>query len=132
LPSVARERRYTATISLQALYPPVKVALSGANFIPESTNVLLGFHTPDGATFEVNDTIYYYSGSRALAGLPPGGEVYLARGRMEVTRSGNDLVGSLNGAIRVALGPHIGNIVGQCTSVHHSVTFTNQSGSPAR
>jgi Bacterial Ig-like domain (group 2) len=132
LPSVARERRYMATIYQQAQNPPIKVALSGPDFIATSSHAFFGFHTTDGATFDVNDPIYYYSGLRDLAELLPDGNVYLASGHINVSRSGDNLVGSLNGTIRIALASNLDNIVGQCTSVRHPVTFTNQGGSPAR
>jgi hypothetical protein len=133
LPSVARERRYGATISQTGKGgPPLKVALSGATFAPNSINAFYGFLRPDGATFDVNEPGYYYCGCRDLAELLPDSEVYLVSGHIDVTRSGNDLVGSLNGTIRIALGPNFGNVVAQCTSAHHPVTFTNQSGSPSR
>jgi hypothetical protein len=133
LPSVARERRYAATISQTGKPgPPLKVALSGANFVPNSSNSLDGWLRLDGATFDVNDPAYYYCGCRDLAEVLPDGHVYLASGHIDVTQSGNDLVGSLNGTIRIALGPNFGTVVAQCPSAHHAVTFTNQSGSPAR
>jgi hypothetical protein len=132
LPSVARERQYTAVIT-KADYPDqVIAALSGATFAPSSQNLLYGSLTPDGATFYVNDPMYYYSGARDLAELLPDGDVYLASGTMALTLSGKDLVGTLNGTIRVAIASNLGTIVGQCASTRHSVTFTNQSGSPAR
>jgi hypothetical protein len=136
LPSVARQRRYTATITpAPGFNPPggaVKVALSGATFAPDSLNAFYGGLTSDGATFGVNDPMYYYCGCRDLAEVLPDGHLYLVSGAIGVTRSGNDLVGSLNGTITIALGPDFGNVVAQCTSAHHSVTFTTQSGSPAR
>ena len=133
LPAVARDRRYTATITPTG--HSVKVGLSGANFVPNSGKGFEGYLTADGATFDVNDPMYYYSGYRDLAEVLPDGHVYLASGAIDVTRSGNDLVGSLNGTIRIGnlpIGPDIGTVVAQCTSAHHAVTFTNQSGSPAR
>jgi hypothetical protein len=133
LPSVARERRYAATINQTG--NQLKVPLSGATFASNSNNSLYGGLRPDGAWFDVNDPMYYYSGVRDLAEVLPDGTVYLASGHIEVTRSGNDLVGSLNGTIRIGnspIGRDVGTVVAQCTSAHHSVTFTNQSGSPAR
>jgi hypothetical protein len=132
LPSVARERQYAAVITLT---DQLTAALSGATFAPNSSHLLYGELTADGATFDVNDTIYYYSGYRDLAELLPDGTVYLASGHVDLTLSGKDLVGTLNGTIRVAVGPNLpdlGTFVGQCASTSHSVTFTNQSGSPAR
>ena len=133
LPAVARDRRYTATITPTG--HSVKVGLSDANLVPNSAKGFDGVLRPDGATFDVNDPMYYYSEYRDLAEVLPDGHVYLASGRIDVTRSGNDLVGSLNGTIRIGnlpIGPDIGTVVAQCTSAHHAVTFTNQSGSPAR
>jgi hypothetical protein len=133
LPSVARERQYAAVIKQTG--NQVTAALSGANFSPNSSHSLYGLLAPDGATFDVNDPIYYYSGWRDLAELLPDGSVYLASGNIDLTLSGKDLVGTLNGTIRVAVGPtlpNLGTFVGQCASTSHSVTFTNSSGSPAR
>jgi hypothetical protein len=65
----------------------------------------------------------------------PDGDVYLVSGIMDVTRSGNDLVGSLNGTIRIGklpIGRDIGTVVAQCPSAHHAVTFTYLTGGPAR
>jgi hypothetical protein len=132
LPSVARERRYAATISQTG--NQLKAALSGATFAPNSNNWFDGRLKPDGAMFWVNEEMYYYSGVRDLAEVLSDGDVYLASGTMDVTRSGNDLVGSFNGTIRIGklpIGPNIGTVVAQCMSAHHSVTFTTQSGSPA-
>jgi hypothetical protein len=133
LPSVARERRYTATINPTG--HSVKVALSGATFAPNTSKSFDGYLTADGATFYVNDPDYYYSGWRDLAEVLPDGDVYLASGTIDVTRSGNNLVGPFNGTIRIGklpIGPNIGTVVAQCMSAHHSVAFTNQSASPAR
>ena len=133
LPSVARERRYAATINPTG--NQLKVALSGANFAPNSSNSLDGRLTPDGATIWANVEDYYYSGVRNLAEVLPDGDVYLVSGIMDVTRSGNDLVGSLNGTIRIGklpIGRDVGTVVAQCPSAHHPVTFTYRTGSPAR
>jgi len=65
----------------------------------------------------------------------PDGQVYLPSGTMNLSPSGNDFVGSLSGTIRIGvlpIGPTIGTIVAQCTSTHHSVTFTNQAASSGR
>ena len=36
-------------------FTPVKVALSGATFAPNSINAFYGHLTPDGASFDVNE-----------------------------------------------------------------------------
>jgi hypothetical protein len=94
--------------------------------------LLYGQLAPGGATFYVNDPGYYYSGSRDLAEVLPDGTVYLPSGNINVTRSANDLVGTLAGTIRIKNSLGAADDIGLCTSAHHSVKFTSQSGSPAR
>jgi hypothetical protein len=136
LPAMVRERQYTAKISLGGGLPSgLTVALSDANFDSASFNRFVGQLVPYGASFYVNDPEYYYNGYRDIAEALPDGHVYLPSGTINVSPSGKDFVGSLSGSIRVGtlpIGRDVGTIVAQCTSTHHSVTFTNQAGSPAR
>jgi Big-like domain-containing protein len=132
LPSEAHERTYVA--SVQQSGADLTVQLSGATFEP-GQNSIQGTLAPEGgATFDLHDfsSFYYYieDSSSYLAELLPDGSVYVAIGTMAVTPSGSNLVGSLNGTIKVVPGPI--TPAAQCTSANHSVTFTNQSGSPAR
>jgi hypothetical protein len=131
LPAIGREREYTAMI--QPSENGIRAGLSGADFLSNSKKSLSGHVTPNGATFYANDPSYYYSNYPDLAELLPGGYLYLTSGTIDVTRSGNDLVGTLNGTIKIIdNGSLRGHTVGQCTSAHHPVTFMSQSGNPAR
>ena len=130
LPAAGRERVYTATIQEEG--PQVRTRLSGATFLPNSNNSFDGNLTADGASFCcVNWPDYYYSGVRDVAEVLPGDEVYLPSGAINVTLSDRRLTGTLNGTITVR-GNHSvdGPVIGQCTSAHHIVTFTSQSGNP--
>jgi hypothetical protein len=131
LPAMARVRQYTASINLGS---SLSVSLSDANFTANG-NRFYGQLGRYGATFFVNDPMYYYFSTRDIAEVLPDGNVYLPSGTINVSPSGNDFVGTLSGAIRIGvlpIGPTIGTVVAQCTSTHHSVTFTNQAGTSAR
>jgi len=127
LPSIARERQYQATI--QSDGHNVIAAISGALFEPWSNNRIYGWATAEGASFDINDPMYYYSGYRDIAEVLPDGSIYLPSGTIDVSSSTNGLTGTLSGAIRVttANAP-----VGQCLSATHSVKFTSQAATPAR
>jgi hypothetical protein len=126
LPAIARQRQYDATIASGS---GVLAVISGGHFDSTSTNKIYGHVTAEGASFDVNDPMYYYSGYRDIAEVLPDGSVYLPSGSIDVSRLGNDLVGTLSGAIRVRAPS--GTFIAQCLSGRHSVTFTNQAGRPA-
>jgi hypothetical protein len=130
LPAIGRARQYAANISQDRT--SLKVLLSGANFDQKSGNVLYGQLAPGGATFYVNSPGYYYSSYRDLAEVLPDGSVYLPSGTINLTRSANNLVGTLAGTITIRNSLNASDAIGQCTSTHHSVMFTSQGGSPAR
>jgi hypothetical protein len=133
--SIARQRDYSASIGQDAQSGQLTAVLSGGHFDSASNNTIYGELTAEGARFVVNDPTYYYTGHRDIAEVLPDGHVYLPSGIIILSRSGNDLVGTLIGTIRIGIlpiGPTMGTVVAQCTSPLHSVTFTNQAGSPAR
>jgi hypothetical protein len=135
LPSSARERDYNASIEHLGGQSQLVASVSGGHFDSASNNKLYGSLTAEGATFDVNDPMCYYSGRRDIAEVLPDGHGYLPSGTINLSRSGNDLVGTLSGTIRIGvlpIGPTIGTVVAQCTSTQHSVTFTSQTGSTAR
>jgi hypothetical protein len=129
LPSIGRDRRYTATIDQKE--GALHVVLGGANFLP-GANSLYGRLALDGTTTFYLDSYFYYKTFDLAEVLPDGsGNVYFLMGDITAARSGNDLVGTLNGDIKVKVSAS-GSVVGGCTATHHAVTFTNQSGNPAR
>ncbi len=130
LPNAARVRRYTATIVDET--NGLQIPLSDANFLPHA-NFLWGYVTPDGAYLDVNNLDYYGYASFPppdLGEILPDGTVYCPSGSIAVATVGENLVGTLNGAIRVRLAN--GQLFAQCTSTHHNLTFTRQSGNQAR
>ena len=129
LPGVGHQRQYTATITQKE--GQLEVVLSGAHLVPDDNSFSGTVAADGGMTFGLHD-FYYYDGPGFAELLDGLGEVYGLVGLIAATRSGNDLVGIFNGAIQVTAGSPFGSIVGQCTSAHHSITFTNLSTSPAR
>jgi hypothetical protein len=132
LPDSGRVRRYTATIEGSA---NLNVRLSGANFLPQQNlmlgqkNLMFGYVTPDGAMLDVNHLDYYYGIGYPppdLGEILPDGDVYCPSGSITVSAIGANLVGALDGTIRVR-GLPSGDVVGQCTSAHHTVMFTRQN-----
>ena len=125
LPDSARVRRYTATVDNE-----IRVSLSEATFLPHA-NFMFGYATPDGAILDVNHLDYYYGVGYPppdLGEVLPDGNVYSPSGTITLSTSGADLVGTLNGAIKVWGVATGSGLLGQCTSTHHAVTFTKQSG----
>jgi hypothetical protein len=132
LPAVGQQREYLAMIQEPGRITAISVALSGAHFLQSSKNSFDGWLTPNGASFDVNDPMYYYSGYRDVAELLSDGSVYLFSGGIDVMLSANDLVGTLNGTISVASDSSLSHTIGHCTSTHHVVTFTSQGGKSGR
>ena len=131
LPDFARTRSYTATISQQG--PSLTVVLSGASFVmsPQTTNTFSGREAPDGITFTLVQTDYYFYSTAVIEERVSDNQFYLPGGTIVASRVGADIVGTLNGTIVVnATSPKI--TVGQCDSAHHSVTFINQTNTAAR
>jgi hypothetical protein len=133
LPDSARVRRYSATIEDRGGVNGIDVRLSGATFLPQR-NLIWGYGTPNGAILDVNHLDYYYGIGYPppdLGEVLPSGDVYSPSGSIAVSAIGADLVGSLDGAIKVWAVPP-GGLLGQCTSTHHTVTFTKQGSGTAR
>jgi len=132
LPDVARARHYSATI-MQVQSPLLSVALSGATFLVTAGagNGFSGRVAPDGITFLLNGYGFYYYYYPDLVEVLSPSSVYEAEGSVSVVRSGADLLGTLNGTIRVEA-KVFGKASASCTSAQHSMRFTNQAASPAR
>ncbi len=129
LPSIGRDRRYTATID--ETETRLHVVLAGANFL-SGANSMYGQLALDGTTTFYVDSYFYYKTFDVAEVLPDGsGDIYFLSGDITAARSGNNLIGTLNGDIKVKVSAS-GSVVGYCTSTHHAVTFTNQSSGPAR
>jgi len=132
LPDAARVRQYTATIFNQT-NDSLEVPLSDANFLPHA-NFLFGYRTPDGAHLDVNDLDYYgytFFPPPDLGEVLADGSVYCPSGTITVSTVGADLVGTLDGAIRIRLMPS-GTLAAECTSTHHSLTFMRENANQAR
>jgi hypothetical protein len=131
LPDIARDRQYVATIAGGNGFS-LTASLTGATFAVVNNyteDQWFGHLTPDGASFDVNDPMYYYAG-RDFAEVLPDGSLYYFHGFINVRASGNNLVGTLNGTITFQTSQ---GLAPQCSSSNHTVTFTRPAAlSPAR
>jgi len=130
LPSIARDRRYTATIDQSQ--NRLHVVLSGATLVP-GADTMYGTLAGDGsATFYLDDYFYYKTFDVAEV-LPDGsGHVWAPTGGIIASRSGNNLAGTLDGDLKLKASAN-GSLLASCTSTHHTVTFTKTgSSTPAR